>query len=517
MAATLRETLRPFHWMVEFPEIFHAERRDPLNGGAMGVAFLDAVVGNPPFLGGRRVREELGDAYTEWLGTVFDASMNADISAHFFTRADMLLGPHGTMGLIATNTIAQGDTRTAGLARLVAAPSRCVIYDATESMPWPGEAAVTISVVHLAKGAPAAGLRARFNGAAVIVINSYLKAGGERAEAVALAANACLSYNGAFVLGMGFTLAPEERDALVERDPRNLDRISPYLGGDEVNSSPTQTFHRYVINFGAVTLEEASEWPDLLNIVREKVKPERDKSSRDAHRKYWWHFGDKRPALGSALAALNRCIVTSIHSKHLILAWQPTDRVFSHGTYVFPTDSDAFFAALHSRIHEPWAWLLSSSMETRIRYSATDCFETFPLPPLDAPDLAETGRALDAARGPLLVARNIGLTTLYNQLKDPRVVDPELATLRRLHEAMDRAVDEMKLNMLDYGDVDDDNGHQLLANIPMEVNIVVINPSRATLRRAPRRNCQPAHRELRRLRDVVQRLPWPGYHRLAIR
>lgn len=440
MAATLRETLRPFHWMVEFPEIFHAERRDPLNGGAMGVAFLDAVVGNPPFLGGRRVREELGDAYTEWLGTVFDASMNADISAHFFTRADMLLGPHGTMGLVATNTIAQGDTRTAGLARLVAAPSRCEIYDATESMPWPGEAAVTISVVHLAKGSPAVGLRPRLNGAAVVVVNSYLKIGGERAGAVALVSNDSLSYQGCILVGMGFTLTPEERDSLVARNSRNAERIFPYLGGEEVNSSPTQTFHRYVINFGAMPLEDAEAWPDLVSILREKVKPERDSVNREAHRKYWWQYGDKRPSLFAALAPLKRCLVTGIVSKHLMFSWQPANRVFSHQLYVFPTDSDAFFATLHSRIHEPWAWLLSSSMETRLRYSAADCFETFPLPPLDAPDLASTGRALDAYRAPLLVARNIGLTTLYNQLKDPRVVDPDIAALRRLHEAMDRAV-----------------------------------------------------------------------------
>jgi hypothetical protein len=445
MASTLRETLRPFHWMVEFPEIFHAERRDPLNGGAMGVAFLDAVVGNPPFSGKNGIQETGGPHYIEWLQAAHPGSHgNADLCAHFFRRADALLGPHGSMGLIATNTIAQGDSRTTGLAALVAGPSRCIIYDATESMPWPGEAAVTISVVHLAKGSPAQGLRPRLNGAPVPAISSYLKTGSERSTAEPLHANGSLAYVGSYVLGMGFTLTPEQRDALVEKDPRNAARVFPYLGGHEVNSSPTQSFDRYVISFGAMTLEEAGEWPDLLSIVREKVKPDRDrlKDNPDGRRRrdFWWQFGRWTPALYPALAPLKRCLVTSRVSKHLMFSWQPTDRVLNERLYVFPTESDAFFAALHSRVHEPWVWLLSSTMKTDLNYSASDCFETFPLPPLDAPDLAETGRALDAFRAPLLVARNIGLTTLYNQLKDPRVVDPEIAALRRLHEAMDRAV-----------------------------------------------------------------------------
>ncbi|MCA9526604.1 MAG: hypothetical protein KC549_09955, partial [Myxococcales bacterium] len=440
LAAEFRSEIPAFHWMLELPEVFYAERPDPLAGGKPGVAWMDAFVGNPPFLGGRRVRSELGDAYTEWLGTAFEASMNADLSAHFFTRAHALLGPHGAAGLIATNTIAQGDTRTSGLAKLIA--SGAALYDATDSLPWPGEAAVTVSVVHFAVGEPSDHTRPfRLGGRVVPAINSRLRPTPERPAPASLSANATLSYNGCLVLGLGFTITTDERASLVTRDGRNAERIFPYLGGQEVNNSPTQTFSRYVISFGNLSLREAEAWPDLLEIVRERVKPERDRVRRDTHRKYWWHFGDKRPALQAALAPLPRCLVTSIVSKHLLFAWQPTDRIFSHKLYVFPVATWPWFTVLQSRIHAAWTWLLSSTMKTDLNYSASDCFDTFPFPPDMADEaLADAGEALYTARAAYLIAENQGLTATYNQLKDAAITTEPIQHLRALHDALDRAV-----------------------------------------------------------------------------
>ncbi|MEZ4475066.1 MAG: type IIL restriction-modification enzyme MmeI [bacterium] len=179
---------------------------------------------------------------------------------------------------------------------------------------------------------------------------------------------------------MGFTLTPEERDALVARDARNAERIFPYLGGQEVNSSPTQTFDRYVISFGDMSLDEAKAWPDLLDIVREKVKPERDQNNRRHLPEVLVAVRREAPSAVRRHRPLARCLVTSRVSKHLIFAWQPTDRIFSDTLYVFPVDTWPWFTVLQSRIHEPWAWLLSSSMEDRLRYSASDCFDTFPFP-----------------------------------------------------------------------------------------------------------------------------------------
>src|SRR5690606_19467540 len=136
--------------MIEFPEVFWVERPDPLDVGKRGGhAWIDGFVGNPPFAGKNNLLSmEGGESLLAWLKHVHvGAHGNADYSAHFFRRCDHLIGDHGTLGLIATNTIAQGDTRASGLQAIVAGGG--VIYDAIRTLPWPGEAAVTVSVVHV--------------------------------------------------------------------------------------------------------------------------------------------------------------------------------------------------------------------------------------------------------------------------------------------------------------------------------------------------------------------------------
>ncbi len=448
MQADLRATQVPFHWMLEFPEVFFAERPDPLDGNRPnGKAYVEAFVGNPPFMGKNGISQGGGEAYLPWLLALHPGSHgNADLSAHFFRRAAELVGEHGTIGLIATNTIAQGDTRSTGLQALVGAGFR--IYAATPTLPWPGDAAVTVSVVHLGHGT-ALPAGCELDGKPVSAINSMLRVGAERTDATQLASNASFSYQGSVVLGMGFTLTPAERDVLVAKSLGNAERIFPYLGGEEVNSSPTQSFERYVISFGQMTLEEAERWPDLIGIVREKVKPERDKQNpatadgRD-YRARWWQYAKVRNTLYDAIAPLPRCLATSRHSKHLVFSFQPSKRIFSEATYVFPLDRFTAFAVLQSRVHEPWARLLSSSLEDRLRYAASDCFETFPFPKPDPravlPAVEAAGQALYDARAAFMVETNQGLTKTYNALKDPANEDPRVLHLRELHQAMDRAV-----------------------------------------------------------------------------
>ncbi len=211
-----------------------------------------------------------------------------------------------------------------------------------------------------------------------------------------------------------------------------------------MNTSPTQSFHRYVINFGQMTLEEAERWPDLLSIIREKVKPERDKNNREQYRKYWWHFGEKRPALYDAIRDLPRCLVCAVVSKHLMFSFQPTDRVFSHKLFVCPLPSYSSFAVLQSRVHLAWTWLLSSTLEERLNYSASDCFENFPFPKPDPgaviPELETIGQTLYDTRARYMVDTSQGLTQTYNKLKDPACDEPPVLELRRLHEELDRQV-----------------------------------------------------------------------------
>ena len=456
MQREVRAKVPTFHWMTEFPEVFYAERADPLDGDAVNrVAMMDGFVGNPPFAGKNQITEIGGEAYLPWLQAIHvGAHGNADLSAHFFRRASDLLGEHGTIGFIATNTIAQGDTRATGLQRLVVKDG-CVIYDAMRSLLWPGAANVAVSVVHLAKGAVAMlALEAKLDGAPVPIISSRLRPKPERPDPVRLAANADQSFQGSIVLGMGFTLTPTERSALVAGDARNGERVFPYLGGEELNSDPEQMFERYVISFGQMTLEESERWPQLLAVVREKVKPERDKlkdNTDGLHRKtHWWQFGRWTPALYAAIAPLGRCLVISRHSKYLLFTFQPVDRIFSEATYVFAFDDYPTFAVLQSRIHEPWARLLSSSMRNDLRYSASDCFETFPFPGPLPESLERSGQALYEARATYMTKHRRGLTETYNRMKDTGESDGEVVELRRLSEAMDREV----LGAYGWGDLE---------------------------------------------------------------
>ncbi|XXT25298.1 DNA methyltransferase [Sorangium sp. So ce429] len=443
----LREQV-PFHWMIEFPEVFYDGRPDPLEGNkSTGAAWVDAFVGNPPFMGGSTIWPNFGATYCDWLlGMHPGAHGNGDLVAHFFRRCGTLLGANGCVGLIATNTIGQGDTRATGLQALVR--ENFIIYDATASIGWPGDAAVTVSVVHVGLGRVCDRITIMLDKRPVGGINSQLRAGVERSDVAKLGHNRNLSFKGAMLYGLGFVLTPDEQAQLVRCNQRNAERISPYIGGEEVNSSPTQSFSRYAIHFDDLTLENAGCWPELLEIVRERVKPERDRlggySVANSRRLNWWKYGTPASDLSAAIAPLSRCLVTARVTKHLMFSFQPTDRIFSEQLYVFPVHYSTTFACLQSRVHEPWARLLSSSLEDRLRYAASDCFETFPFPQPDPrtvlPELESIGEKLYETRARFMVDTNQGLTKTYNALKNPDCDDPRILDLRVLHEEMDRAV-----------------------------------------------------------------------------
>jgi hypothetical protein len=445
MAAEIREQHAPFHWWLEFPEVFYEERPDPLDGGAVnGAAMMEAFVGNPPFAGKNTISAASGDEYTYWLMANYaPAHGNADLSAYFLRRMIDLIGDHGTVATISTNTIAQGDTRETGL-RHVTHSGGATIYDTIRTLPWPGAAAVHVSTIHLARGAAANVAQPMHDGVRVSAINSRLEAGPERPEPVALAANVNTGFAGAKLFGQGFVLSATEKAQLIADNPSNAERVQAYIGGAELNSLPSLEPDRYIINFGYETLDEAGRWPDLLEIARTRVKPERESNKRQTYRTYWWRLGEPGAALYSALDSLSRCIVCCQVSKHVIFAFQATSTLFAHTLCVFSLQTNSALSVLQSRAHEGWARLLSSSLEDRLRYAPSDCFDTFPFPHPDPrtviPDVESAGKAFYEARASFMLDTNQGLTKTYNALKDPNNTDPAVLELRRLTEAMDRAV-----------------------------------------------------------------------------
>jgi hypothetical protein len=249
---------------------------------------------------------------------------------------------------------------------------------------------------------------------------------------------------------MGFTFDDENEDAtplaemqrLIAKDSRNKERIFPYIGGEELNESPTHAHRRYVINFGEVSETEARRWPDLMAIVEAKVKPQRMRDKRAVRRKYWWRFGETTPALFAAIRGLERLLAVSRVGQHCGFGFLPAGMVYAESLVVFPFTSAAAFAFLQSRPHELWARFFGSTLEDRLRYTPSDCFETFPFPERweESPALEEAGRAYYEYRAGLMVRNDEGLTRTYNRFHDPDEEAPEILRLRELHAAMDRAV-----------------------------------------------------------------------------
>jgi hypothetical protein len=442
--------LSPFHWMIEFPEVFYAKRADPLDGDRVNrVAMMDAFVGNPPFMGGRDVSATLGTTYNDWLEKALDGKKSADLCAQFFRRADALLGTHGAIGFIATDKIAHGDTLDGGLRQLVAAGAE--IYYAIPKMPWPGQASVTVSVVHLSKGSVKARTARRLDGVEVHRIAPTLRA--ETADSVPertpqkLSSNDRYSFQGSILSGEGFVLSAREREELIAAHPRNADKIFEYLGGDEVNSSPSQSPSDYVIDFGELSEEEASRWPDLMRHLASEVRPIRSAKSAEVASYPWWRHWRPRRDLYSAISGMSQCLVIARDPKHFCFSFQPVGRVFNEKLYVFALDSFAAFAVLQSRIHVYWAsrYGRPTGGAATLSYSNTRCFQTFPFPADDPkkssrPEAETSGRAFYSARQAYMMAHQRGLTETYNRMKDVDDRDAEILALRRMSEEMDRAV-----------------------------------------------------------------------------
>ena len=466
--------LAPFHWELEFPEVF--ERDNP---------GFDAIVGNPPFAGKNTVAAGNVDHYPDWLKQMHDQSHgNADLVAHFFRRAFNLVRKDGAFGLIATNTIAQGDTRSTGLRWICENGGE--IYHVRRRVKWPGLAAVVVSVLHVHKG--------HFTDTRQIDdeeadrITAFLFHRGGHDNPARLKANAGKSFVGSYILGMGFTFDDTDKKGvasplvemrrLIEEKPRNREVILPYIGGEEVNTSPTHAHHRYVINFrdyplrredlgerwvdtgqdqrrewlrrGIVPLDYpgpvAADWPELLEIVEQRIKPERSKLTRNPigrkRAEFWWRYGSTSKELYAAIAGLERVLVISQTSRTVAFAFLPRSMIYSHKLIVFPYDTYAAFTSLQSRPHDLWARFFGSTMKDDAVYTPSDCFETFPFPKGWAthPNLEATGKAYYEFRAQLMVANDEGMTKTYNRFHNPYENGLEIAKFRELHAAMDRAV-----------------------------------------------------------------------------
>jgi hypothetical protein len=425
------ERANPFHWTIEFPEVFQDKR-----GG------FDAILGNPPFLGGKKLSGELGAPYREFLvEEIADGRRgNADLVAFFFLRAASLIRSGGMFGLVATNTVGQGDTREVGLDAL--AEGGYTFARAVDTVAWPGEAVLYVSYLWGHNG----DWKGEFvlDGTQVQGITSSLDPKSRvSGTAFRLAANHRLAHQGSIILGDSFFLDSDEAAALLRRNPVNRAVIKPCLNAADLNELPDQTATRWTVDFTGMDEEQASQFEEPWAIALERVLPDRQSRDPNVYKGLlarWWQYWNPREDLYKAAAALSRVLVGPRTSKWWSVSPMATDWVYSDATVVFLFDSDAHAAVLSSAFHDAWARKYSGSLKFDLRYSPTDCFENFPFP--NAMELLEeVGERYISHRKETMLNASHGLTKVYNRLHEqPDDRDRAILELRRLQRELDRAV-----------------------------------------------------------------------------
>lgn len=420
----------PLHWVIEVPDVMEP-------GG------FDAIVGNPPFLGGKKISGASGTDVREWLVNVIadGTTGNADLVAYFFLRAVALLNTRGTLGLIATNTVAQGDTREVGLDRMVGAGF--TITRAIQSRAWPAAsanleyAAVWGTVAPVAEEAPRI-----VDDVSVRRIATLLEpAGRVDGPPIRLAENVGKAFIGSLINGVGFTMPPSDAQRMIELDSRNAEVLAPYLNGEDLNTSPSGDASRWVVDFGMMTRDQAGTYHAPFKWVEENVRPYREAMAhKPRNQKLWWRYESPGLAMRRAIRDLDEMLLITRVSRTVMPLRVLTGQVPSDATVVFASDSWELQALLSSAFHQLWAVKYSSGMRNDPRYGPSDVFETFPQAG-GTERMTWIGRVLDEDRREIMLRRQLGLTKLYNLVNDPEHQgDADIDRMRQIHVEVDEAV-----------------------------------------------------------------------------
>lgn len=384
----------------------------------------DVVIGNPPFLGGKRLRRELGETYVASLQRLYGSRIHgeADFVCHWFDKAWRLLseGKIVRAGLVATNSIRGGRNR-AVLDRILGNGS---IYCAWSDEPWVVDgAAVRVALVCFTE--KDADLDIRLNGKNVLRINADLT--GETVDltrAVQLARNAGIAFMGVTKAGPFEISGDLAREWLcLPANPngrKNADVLSPWLNGKDTVNRPSGD---WIIDFGfSIDEAEGAFYERPFTHLAKTVKPIRQLSSNEKDRKLWWRHTRSRPRMRKAISCLSRYIVTPTTSKHRIFVWVDLRICPENALIVFARDDDTIFGILHSRYHETWSLRLGTSLEDRPRYTPITTFQTFPFPEGLTPDIPASEYADDPRAVAIAEAAKRLMDERYRWLYPPQWV-----------------------------------------------------------------------------------------------
>lgn len=409
----------------------------------------DIIVGNPPFLGDRKMRRALGDDYVDDLRKLYKGRVpgGADLVTYWFekARAEIESDQVSRAGLISTNGIRHGASRRV-LERVKQSGD---IFMARPDRPWIQDgAAVRVSMIGFDDGSENP---KSFNGRPVASINADLTKGLDLTAANRLSENKGVACYGTVKIGPFDIDESEARRMLAASgNPNgrpNSDVVRPWMNARDVTQKPRG---KWAVDFGVdTTLEDAALYEAPFEYLLANAKPIRDEVKRKKYRETWWLFGEPGAGLRRSLAPLRRYAATPYTAKHRIFVWLDRAVLPDHQLVALARDDDYFLGVLHSHPHELWALRKSNDMGkgNDPRYSPTVCFETFPLPfpPGEEPDhdsvktVANAAHRLDQLRTGWMSADGVGeadrkkrtLTNLYNDRP---------TWLRLAHTALDRAV-----------------------------------------------------------------------------
>jgi len=356
----------------------------------------DVVVGNPPFLGNKKMIAELGETYTRALRKAWpQVPSGADLVCYWFSAAwDMMVaGKLERSGLVATNSIRGGTNRDV-LQRIA---TKGCIFHALSDEPWTVDgAAVRVSLISFSRECHTP---PSLDGAPVARISADLTADHEGIDltlASKQSANQSTAFQGPVKVGpfdIDHDRAQNWLKAATNPNGRtNNDVVRPLLNGLDITRRPT---NRWIVNFNDLTEVEASLYEKPFEYVREFVKPVRDANRDQQRRENWWRLGRSGRDLNESMKGLKRAIFSPRVAKHRLFVWAPATTVPDSAVVVIARDDNTTFGILHSRMHELWSLRMGSTLEDRPRYTPSTTFETFPFPEGLTPDIPAANYADD--------------------------------------------------------------------------------------------------------------------------
>jgi hypothetical protein len=427
----------------------------------------DAIIGNPPFLGGKHMRLNLGDEYIDRVFAKFPNLRDVDFCSYWFRIAHDNLVVNGRAGLVATNSISQGKSRAVSLDYIV--QNNGVIHDAVSTQPWSGEAAVHVSIVNWYM--PIKGQiieRYLLDGQPVTSINSALKSTIDVSQAVRLKANLNICFQGVIPVGKGFIVTESQVMDWIKADPKNQEVLKLFSMGENLASNPHGKPERWIIDFNEMSIEDASDYKLPFDHVKKTVKPERDNNRDERARSSWWRFLRPRPDMRQAIASLSLYFAVPRVSKWAVFIPFPLNWLAGDKSVVVASDDFYVLGVLSAKVHRSWMKVQMSTLEDRIAYTHNTCFETFPFPQLDPNTSTKAKQAIEKIRATMqelhqyrsqqMESKQWGITKLYNEyFHEPA------SQLYKLHAKLD------KLVMQAYGFSEDDDILSKLLELNMQL------------------------------------------------